>query len=175
MGHFNPRSLTGATSVSVTDTEVKTVFQSTLPHGSDAYLHNIVNIFRNFNPRSLTGATAFLEVLQRRMHISIHAPSRERLNKKELITIATEISIHAPSRERQLSFNSCSSHGKISIHAPSRERLQGVIYDTLLLEFQSTLPHGSDQRYFSHVFHPLYISIHAPSRERPRERLRIGY
>ena len=76
--HFNPRSLTGATSVK--DKRSKAwEFQSTLPYGSDQWDANVDQLARisihaplrerllsilkglkpkNFNPRSLTGATS---------------------------------------------------------------------------------------------------------------------
>ena len=56
--NFNPRSLTGAT-LSNSILIGKKLFQSTLPHGSDRS-----KIYHS----------------QRREHISIHAPSRERLS-----------------------------------------------------------------------------------------------
>ena len=76
--HFNPRSLAGATSVPRRDdflTAISihaplrerpniaspihwaTVFQSTLPCGSDSPPGMLLNILLNFNPRSLAGAT----------------------------------------------------------------------------------------------------------------------
>ena len=100
------------------------------------------------------------------LKISIHAPSRERLDPAEEAYAKALISIHAPSRERQPSqlyvqhhpyhFNPRSLAGAtvalyninaliiISIHAPSRERL-----------------HESE------IYTPgRLISIHAPLRER---------
>ena len=77
--YFNPRSLTGATllfhvfsqhiriSIHAPSRERLmhtyqivqfSVFQSTLPHGSDRRGGSINNVSTNFNPRSLTGATA---------------------------------------------------------------------------------------------------------------------
>ena len=97
-----------------------------------------------FNPRSLTGATRAVGQQYQPGPISIHAPSRERLeNKMRELDIRDKISIHAPSRERRFAF----SRGFAAF------------------AFQSTLPHGSDQRY--HAFTKSFsISIHAPSRER---------
>ena len=55
---FNPRSLTGATSLLSTACSPRKAFQSTLPHGSDKIRQLKFSIsIRNFNPRSLTGAT----------------------------------------------------------------------------------------------------------------------
>ena len=55
-------------------------------------------------------------------HISIHAPSRERLSDSHRAAEYRRISIHAPSRERRIGFNKT--------------------FDTQ--GFQSTLPRGSD-------------------------------
>ena len=54
--YFNPRSLTGATNQPPTASSI-TLFQSTLPHGSDRrkLLSGLDDA--DFNPRSLTGAT----------------------------------------------------------------------------------------------------------------------
>ena len=54
--------------------------------------------------------------------ISIHAPSRERLDSGYLVPIFVDISIHAPSRERLDSGYLVPIFVDISIHAPSRER-----------------------------------------------------
>ena len=97
---FNPRSLTGATSywdnrlvsdfisIHAPSRERQkfspllrrlTLFQSTLPHGSDHSLLLQGLQYLYFNPRSLTGATNYLHcVLCNDTCISIHAPSRER-------------------------------------------------------------------------------------------------
>ena len=122
------------------------IFQSTLPHGSDAF-------------------ASFMCFVKR---ISIHAPSRERLfiaqsnnissvfqstlpHGSDLVNpqnqnngymrfqstlphgsdnfstankvLSSMISIHAPSRERQTTTKILGGNNHISIHAPSRERL----------------------------------------------------
>ena len=57
MMYFNPRSLTGVT-VSNDKSKLNTLFQSTLPHGSDMKLMlEVALVILNFNPRSLTGVT----------------------------------------------------------------------------------------------------------------------
>ena len=141
---FNPRSLTGATTVFLA-IKRDTLFQSTLPHGSDS----IISISLSIDSI-----------------ISIHAPSRERLLLCRLHLLKslfqstlphgsdddahirwspiTGISIHAPSRERPGRGNGFSKSFTISIHAPSRERPQIASI-------------------FNHMDN---ISIHAPSRER---------
>ena len=75
-------------------------FQSTLPRGSDSRLEICFNKFYNFNPRSLAGATKANEWAIRCVHISIHAPSRERPFLVSTVIPFIQISIHAPSRER---------------------------------------------------------------------------
>ena len=60
--------------------KVKAEFQSTLPRGSDANEVGAVLVYA----------------------ISIHAPSRERLNGRRRCFCFGRISIHAPSRERRL-------------------------------------------------------------------------
>ena len=60
-------------------TLLRSLFQSTLPHGSD----NVASLLPygelyDFNPRSLTGATSYMYDLLQIKPISIHAPSRER-------------------------------------------------------------------------------------------------
>ena len=119
--YFNPRSLAGATlfmfitsyclSISIhapsrerpssgSDDGRATLFQSTLPRGSDRDLHkrgystdisihapsrerpfDVLKIITepDFNPRSLAGATGIpMLIIQTHHIISIHAPSRER-------------------------------------------------------------------------------------------------
>ena len=54
------------------------LFQSTLPRGSDGIWSTISRKSTNFNPRSLAGATKINNVNVIVYSISIHAPSRER-------------------------------------------------------------------------------------------------
>ena len=77
---FNPRSLAGATTTEWDFVGKRYKFQSTLPRGSD--LSRTYEIFYrgNFNPRSLAGATKLRSYTESIIHISIHAPSRERPN-----------------------------------------------------------------------------------------------
>ena len=120
---FNPRSLAGATSRHASICFLSE-FQSTLPRGSDI----------RFAP------------WERKLYISIHAPSRERhmdarqitypssdfnprslagaTEAKEKILKHRQISIHAPSRERHKANDWAIRCVHISIHAPSRERRQ---------------------------------------------------
>ena len=166
--NFNPRSLAGATSLTRVRTVFTSRFQSTLPRGSDlplllpahapAYFNprslagatppllSMMLYTRYFNPRSLAGATLFYfkKHKSRLESISIHAPSRERLDDRGISVFQHHISIHAPSRER---------------------RLQRLLL-SISLEFQSTLPRGSDPTGVANL-EVRAISIHAPSRERP--------
>ena len=101
--NFNPRSLAGATvwysiykqnkviSIHAPSRErhyptivyvLQSLFQSTLPRGSDGKHHHHQHIHSDFNPRSLAGATTPLHHPFQYYRISIHAPSRERLDKK---------------------------------------------------------------------------------------------
>ena len=122
----------------------------------------------DFNPRSLTGATHDYNYPYYKHEISIHAPSRERLQqwRKRRKTYAPfqstlphgsdsaaepqttghgGISIHAPSRERRGQLYYVAYEDMISIHAPSRERLcLACLSHGIYKVFQSTLPHGSD-------------------------------
>ena len=164
--NFNPRSLTGATSVNDkpavrSDISIHApsrerpkifkprdgviTFQSTLPHGSDDM--------------------TFEEWVK--IYISIHAPSRERpilliiIREREgqfqsTLPHGSDLMVCRSCR-RSLTFQSTLPHGSdpimervrdwrgdISIHAPSRERPPCIISAASLPSFQSTLPHGSD-------------------------------
>ena len=88
VAYFNPRSLAGATLLFY-----RSFFYS-----------------KNFNPRSLAGATPLTSTTTADIHISIHAPSRERLKNVAMGLLGTLISIHAPSRERRIKTNYFSIH-----------------------------------------------------------------
>ena len=62
-GHFNPRSLAGATIGGSDIACIMGLFQSTLPYGSDLTFSGLLTGNRYFNPRSLTGATFLLSGL----------------------------------------------------------------------------------------------------------------
>ena len=99
----------------------------------------------HFNPRSLAGATILTWRSLRQHEISIHAPSRERLLKKNDNAYSVG------------NFNPRSLTGATN----GRQALC-----LSLRIFQSTLPHGSDY-FLSWMSNTnLAISIHAPSRER---------
>ena len=96
----------------------------------------------NFNPRSLAGATAYGPACAASLHISIHAPLRER-----------PVAHHR--RQQKHNFNPRSLTGATPL----------PISLFVILAFQSTLPHGSDQLHTIDGSRSI-ISIHAPSRER---------
>ena len=166
-GDFNPRSLTGATSL----------------------VHYISTSFNDFNPRSLTGATITQHIKIQHFIISIHAPLRERhgtciaciqvdtLFQSTLpygsdrfdcaFTLGIGISIHAPLRERPAATYLGQFLFGISIHAPLRERRTTTSGSFVPSLFQSTLPYGSDIKYRTQKNIYTKISIHAPLRERP--------
>ena len=120
--HFNPRTLAGATFSFALSSACPSIFQSTLPRGSDFdwyicwlschpfqstlprgsdQLSSISSTsVTNFNPRSLEGATHTSYNVFVRFCISIHAPSRERPPVPARVIDNVIISIHAPSRER---------------------------------------------------------------------------
>ena len=120
LANFNPRSLTGTT-FWMAALALISLFQSSLPYGSDFFTPPIVQSASDFNPRSLAGAT------------------RQRLQELHCL----QISIHALLRERprlswlhilKANFNPRSLTGAPAFWPDGRRR------DI----FQSTLPYGSD-------------------------------
>ena len=83
-------------------TSCTTIFQSTLPYGSDPHPHSMSAGKANFNPRSLTGATIDRSGGFPPVPISIHAPLRERRYPNS--------SLHAPHK-----FQSTLPYGSDSI------------------------------------------------------------
>ena len=160
-GHFNPRSLTGATkgrlasrpyflsfqstlphgsdfSAPITGSN-RYLFQSTLPHGSDKLRLIWIVQSENFNPRSLTGATSGVRTLPTFVRFQSTLP-----HGSDVSTAITMI--------MQLT---------ISIHAPSRERLFKGEIIMKMERFQSTLPHGSDSiktKYFYIHLNQVFIA-----------------
>ena len=144
--NFNPRSLAGATqnptlllstatiSIHAPSRErprlmiglyAVSIFQSTLPRGSDARNTACKSTCSNFNPRSLAGATAVI------------SSSIFSLKFQSTLPRGSDVKQLLESRVQQL----------ISIHAPSRERLLLPCFFMIILIFQSTLPRGSDAGY----------------------------
>ena len=121
--HFNPRSLTGATSVYRKAVQRPRRFQSTLPHGSDKgplrYKHAVVLI-------------------------SIHAPSRERRSggcaRRGQRTFQSTLP-HGSDEELKMTFEKYNAFQSTLPHGSDRKH--GLLHN-IVYEFQSTLPHGSD-------------------------------
>ena len=122
------------------------IFQSTLPYGSDLLY-------------CLCDATN---------HISIHAPLRERQNLPGYCTLPGKNFNPRSLTEATARVSGFLRGGMhISIHAPSRERPEASEPLPFYRLFQSTLPHGSDDKANDWAIRCVHISIHAPSRERP--------
>ena len=141
--HFNPRSLTGATIYGFSLTGNHSLFQSTLPHGSDLFSSCAAAAEWHFNPRSLTGATGYNLFKSPTLEFQSTLP-----HGSDVIILWRQFAV--------LNFNSRSLTGatysdnfllvllQISIHAPSRERRRHKLMKPVRWTFQSTLPHGSD-------------------------------
>ena len=166
--NFNPRSLAGATFNSPKYGSIVTLFQSTLPRGSDIAAKCLCTAgINNFNPRSLAGATVHgVQAGCKAVQFQSTLPRGSDKNRRCLAAVHRDISIHAPSRERQIVSKQYQTHKKISIHAPSRERHEYRKYHANQQLFQSTLPRGSDMHFVARWQAVFVISIHAPSRER---------
>ena len=186
--YFNPRSLTGATTISHFALVYCHDFNPRSLTGATAGMIDTAGRRVNFNPRSLTGATYGYNTVGAVTFSSIHAPSRERPS-----ACVRNILLHIYFNPRSLTgatvvLNAATAKNFISIHAPSRERLDAQKASQMYMIFQSTLPHGSDPAQhlislYRSNFNPRsltgatidwttadnqdVISIHAPSRERP--------
>ena len=122
--NFNPRSLTGATSLHRDHLQLFFISIHAPLRERLSYRCSMPSSRVNFNPRSLTGATIRNTSLYSSHPISIHAPLRERHKANDWAIRCVHISIHAPLRER---------------------RMVTILLE-LLHSFQSTLPYGSDLR-----------------------------
>ena len=98
--NFNPRSLTGATSTPSAGTAMFS-FQSTLPHGSDSIffiLTKILFVFQSTLPHGSDTKISSMALLPSRFQSTLphgsDAAERKTINRNIII------SIHAPSRER---------------------------------------------------------------------------
>ena len=120
------------------------LFQSTLPRGSD-------NFFSCHSMYPLC--------------ISIHAPSRERLSKKQFTDSGIKFQSTLPRGSDPHLLEQCLSLC-ISIHAPSRERRFTIISCTYRVNFNPRSLAGATHRQQKNKA-LAGISIHAPSRERP--------
>ena len=141
--HFNPRSLTGATAVTVPYTEQQWTFQSTLPRRSDKFQQEQNLPDSDFNPRSLAGATAGPSAVHQASAFQSTLPRGSDKVQTLINIIAQKFQSTLPRGSDARSLERY-GYSKISIHAPSRERLQRVARLILQPAFQSTLPRGSD-------------------------------
>ena len=143
-------------------------FQSTLPCGSDQYVLDRRQSSANFNPRSLAGATQQPLQDDGQLHISIHAPLRERPKAEfaELIALLFQSTLPCGSDPRRslqslsLCYFNPRSLAGATIYSPALRSQASLFQSTLphgsdaarcafiplLHLFQSTLPHGSDLR-----------------------------
>ena len=100
ISYFNPRSLAGATYLQSLMYIECFYFNPRSLAGATRKTKIFIIGITNFNPRSLAGATKANDWAIRCVHISIHAPSRERPAEIDCNRLVARISIHAPSRER---------------------------------------------------------------------------
>ena len=129
----------------------------------------------NFNPRSLAGATKANEWAIRCVHISIHAPSRERptFTGHLLHILVFQSTLPRGSDDSQISLNAASANfNPRSLAGATFYCLAGGRHGLL---FQSTLPRGSDREQPTNSGLMPSISIHAPSRERHYHSYNNGY
>ena len=164
--NFNPRSLAGATIAFVTIV-YKLLISIHAPSrerpSAAACINFIITLFQSTLPRGSDLAPIYCNKI--RYFISIHAPSRERPQRGP----ASAWLPHFNPRSLAGATDSCFIFSlllRISIHAPSRERQLDADWYKPTGVFQSTLPRGSDRVGSSIPLHG-QISIHAPSRERP--------
>ena len=165
-----------------------TIFQSTLPCGSDLNLRFCHITQRDFNPRSLAGATGIVVILPVCSSFQSTLPCGSDEYHHGRLFHTNAISIHAPLRERPIT-STISTNGKsnfnprslagatwayqqqnahqfISIHAPLRERQLIMIrcvscahhFNPRSLAGATTADYTSAKQ--------SNISIHAPLRER---------
>ena len=151
-GHFNPRSLTGATQSGYSAAAgISISIHAPLRERPQANIRR--SVFDNFNPRSLTGATCLGLYLGSKKNISIHAPLRERPQPSLADQTYAEISIHAPLRERRSRVRKSTTNDR-HFNPRSLTGATGILRSIILnfVKFQSTLPYGSDSiktNYFS--------------------------
>ena len=162
--YFNPRSLAGATAVSVRHSRAFSIsihapsrerlasitslilnldFNPRSLAGATGNLRLTISSLSDFNPRSLAGATLPCADVEAELAISIHAPSRERPTGSRLILILIYFNPRSLAGATEIGVVPGTEY-EISIHAPSRERPLYSPGKSPTREFQSTLPRGSD-------------------------------
>ena len=123
-GNFNPRSLAGATLISLAADWCSAYFNPRSLAGATLYTVHTLTSAWHFNPRSLAGATRISCANANRTAKFQSTLPRGSDPYDRVIMVDNDISIHAPSRERPLKSAT----------------------NTLTARFQSTLPRGSDRR-----------------------------
>ena len=143
-----------------------TLFQSTLPRGSDQAM---MICWRNnpyFNPRSLAGATSSGNIISSTYAKFQSTFPRGSDTLQEVgVEVIHAISIHAPSRERRDLSDEEMDKVLISIHAPLRERRKSCSRRFCIRHFNPRSLAGATPQAFNRAFAKC-ISIHAPLRER---------
>ena len=165
--------------VEPTATGLVTIFQSTLPRGSDADHLGTIAQKLHFNPRSLAGATAavdfrryiclFQSTLPRGSDCACNVDNNQRCKFQSTLPRGSDQLIVGLQAHANL-FQSTLPRGSdrttkmvytgsyISIHAPSRERLNGIQKRNASVAFQSTLPRGSDAGLRHRSAHKLHFN-----------------
>ena len=142
LANFNPRSLTGTT-FWMAALALISLFQSSLPYGSDFFTPPIVQSASDFNPRSLAGATRQRLQELHCLQISIHALLRERPRLSWLHILKANFNPRslagATSNNFILQLHKANFNPRSLAGATSR-----VMSFSMTTRFQSTLPRGSD-------------------------------
>ena len=142
----------------------RTIFQSTLPRGSDFCFQREKCVPFNFNPRSLAGATSSSALCVCCIQFQSTLPRGSDGFGVVIMTTSENFNPRSLAGATDIYDGDYTVHS-ISIHAPSRERLSRTPERLGIKAFQSTLPRGSDGNSVTLRF-DINISIHAPSRER---------
>ena len=142
--NFNPRSLTGATSISLSRTVRSLSISIHAPSRERRGPADRHNVPPDFNPRSLTGATLRSPYSpQQRKHFNPRSLAGA-TSSTSSTRASGEISIHAPLRERRASFKDKPAHKTFQSTLPCGSDLFPHPRRMFAKEFQSTLPCGSD-------------------------------
>ena len=143
------------------------LFQSTLPHGSDCIACILPLIFQYFNPRSLTGATINSNYFCYEFLFQSTLPH----GSDQLFASIFQryLIIFQSTLPHGSDFEICWTRNRVITFQSTLPHGSDSALPNLALSlalFQSTLPHGSDIVSSSSFLLNVYISIHAPSRER---------
>ena len=149
---------------------VASIFQSTLPYGSDFKIFKPRNGMIAFQSTLPYGSDVWYDIYKHSKAISIHAPLRERLRASSLLVsmiadfnprsltgatfflpaqlLPRGISIHAPLRERLATVAAWRAAELISIHAPLRERRKAEVLIILIANFNPRSLTGATSRLY---------------------------